>query len=171
MLTFTQMLNVFVHLNKCIWFSHKCCPKTCVISGEQMAPHRNLSYFFLSFGPKHCFHYRTASRKNYFFCFRVRLWIFSYYFCCQIAGMLTFRRNLNSFGKCHTLLLSFFQKSFEIACRFFREISVLFSKVSTQFTWHHSLIWQFHMTDKTFWYGLFFVAAPSKAKIQITIAI
>ena len=37
--TFKQMLNVFVHLNKCIWFSHKCCPKTCVISGEQMAPH------------------------------------------------------------------------------------------------------------------------------------
>ena len=37
--TFKQMLNVFVHLNKCIWFSHKCCPKTCVISGEQTAPH------------------------------------------------------------------------------------------------------------------------------------
>ena len=40
--------------------------------------------------------------------------------------MLTFRRSLKSFGKCHTLLLSFFQKFFEIACRFVRKISVLF---------------------------------------------
>ena len=31
--------NRFVHLNKCIRFIHKCCPKTCVMSGEQMAPH------------------------------------------------------------------------------------------------------------------------------------
>ena len=41
-----------------------------------------------------------SKQEKLLFCFRVRLWIFSYYFCYQIAGMLTFRWNLKSFSNC-----------------------------------------------------------------------
>ena len=40
--TFMTKSNGFVHFNKSIRFSHKCCPKTRVMSGEQMAPHKGL---------------------------------------------------------------------------------------------------------------------------------